>query len=433
MRHPATASALVLALLSGFVLAQLWSLDPIRLRSIPAVPSAQIEAISLAFYDGVNIYLDEGDDNALRERMHPAFVSHQSGTTATGNLEGFLQQLDTIRRFYPGIHLTAEVTPLSSSAASVALSWNTISRHDFAEIEIDPGDLIGRLDLLQIERGLIVERWSSAAIVGQLDAFPALSIELPIALNTMVARVRQIPLQGDYEPNTSQFGNLLLIDLSGETFLEVLHRGATESMVWKADRGQATEPAPIEGGTPVALDQLDAVFLPAGTTFRMWDSGDQDATLIVLEFGPPVFTVEQPTGRLLADVRTTLWSGIELKNVGTRLHLSFGRAELLPGTTLSSPIVDGIELTWVTSGLLDMTGSRGETRMRAASGLRSQLIEGQAVLEAGDTGAAGPGADVTYQVNSEASSTVWFFSLVAAPHRPATDATPTPIPSRNIS
>ncbi len=71
MRHPATAIALVLALLSGFVLAQLWSLDPIRLRSIQAVPSAQVEATTLAFYQGVNDYLKDGNDSRAARDAAP--------------------------------------------------------------------------------------------------------------------------------------------------------------------------------------------------------------------------------------------------------------------------------------------------------------------------------------------------------------------------
>ncbi len=106
---------------------------------------------------------------ALRGTLHPKFVNHQPGGSTNGNDQGFFQQLDSIRRFYPGIQIEPHVTPLSSSAASITLSWNTVTRHDFAGIGIDPVDLIGRLDLLRIERGLIVERWSSAVLTGQLD------------------------------------------------------------------------------------------------------------------------------------------------------------------------------------------------------------------------------------------------------------------------
>ena len=139
------------------------------MRTIQAVPSAQVEATTLAFYQGVNDYLEDGNDSALRGTLHPKFVNHQPGGSTNGNDQGFFQQLDSIRRFYPGIQIEPHVTPLSSSAASITLSWNTVTRHDFAGIGIDPGDLIGRLDLLRIERGLIVERWSSAVLTGQLE------------------------------------------------------------------------------------------------------------------------------------------------------------------------------------------------------------------------------------------------------------------------
>ena len=184
----------------------------------------------------------------------------------------------------------------------------------------------------------------------------------------MVARVRQLPLQGDHELNFSRFGHVLLIDLSGEAVLEVIHPASMPVMVWKRHRGRVASSAVVEVGRSVVLGQMEAVFLPASTTFRMWDAGDQDAQLIALEFGPPVSSEIPTSGPLLADLRTTLWSGIKLKGVGNHLILSFGRAELLPEATLSNPEVGGIELTWVTDGALDMAGSRGEARVRVASG-----------------------------------------------------------------
>ncbi|MEZ4531072.1 MAG: hypothetical protein R2855_08575 [Thermomicrobiales bacterium] len=442
MYHRATAVALMLALLSGFALAQLWSLDPVRLRSIQSVPSSQVEATTLAFYQGMNDYLDSGSDDALRKMLHPAFVSHQSGGLATGNEKSLFQQLDAIKQHFPGLRIEPRITPISGTAASVTLDWNHAARTEFAGIVVEPHELIGRLDLLRIERGLIVERWSSAVLAGQLDTFPALSLTLPVALDTLAARVRQIPLLGDHEPTASRFGHLLLIDLSGDAFLEVTDPASIPAMIWKQHRGRVADPAPVEAGAVVALGQMDAVFVPAGATFRMWDAGDQNAALIALEFGPSISGETRPKGSLLADLHTTLWSGIELKKTGDRLTLSFGRAQLLPESTIANPEVGGIELAWVASGEIDITRSWGEVRMRAASGLRSQLIDNHGVLRADDTSAAGPGANVSYQADETLASTVWIFSLVATPDPPDTDAEgtpaapaalPTPPPPRNIS
>lgn len=440
--HRATAFALILALLSGFTLAQLWSLEPLRLGTIQSIPNSQVEATALAFYQGINAYLENGSGRELRRLLHPDFVSHQPGGPTSGNVDSLLQQFDSIKRHFPGLRIEPRITPVGSTAVSVSLAWDPMAPFDIAGIEIEPADLIGRLDLLRIERGLIAERWSSAVLVARLDAFPALSIELPFALQTMVARVRPIPLQGDYEPTFSQQGHLLLIDLSGDAFLEVIGPASTPAMIWKRHQGRIADPAPVTAGMRVKLGQMDAIYLPAGAIFRIWDAGDQDAELIALEFGPPISGGIHGNGPLLTDLRTTLWSGVELAEVSDRLTLSFGRVELLPESTITSPNVSGIELACITSGTITMTGSHGEARVRAASGLRSQLVEGHAVLSAGDVSAASPGSRISYHATGTHSSTAWFFSLVAEPDQPRAEATGTPAgptvaptspPPRNIS
>ena len=222
MRHAATAISLCMALISGMVLAQAWALDPMRSPAIPAVTSSDVEETASNFYQAVNTYLDGGDDAALRRILHPDFVTYHSGSSVAGNGADFMQQLDSIRHLYPGIQLAAEVVYLGNNAASVSLSVSNQQGGEFAGIGIDPVDLIGRLDLVRIERKLIVERWSSATLAGDLDAFPAYSIDLPIAIDTLVARVQQISLDGASEPTINQFGNLLLIVQSGEVSLNVM-------------------------------------------------------------------------------------------------------------------------------------------------------------------------------------------------------------------
>jgi hypothetical protein len=137
--------------------------------------------------------------------------------------------------------------------------------------------------------------------------------------------------------------------------------------------------------------------------------------VLALEFGPPVSgEVSPPSPPLVGELEETLWSGISLNGVGDQLTLSFGRATLLPQATLSSPDVEGMELTWVGSGSIEMAASSGTTRLRDASGVRSQPNDGHALLQAGDAGAAGPGSDITYRATGNTSATVWFFSIVPA-------------------
>jgi hypothetical protein len=439
MRHAATAISLCMALISGMVLAQVWALDPTRSPTIPAVTSSAVEETALTFYQAVNTYFDGGDDAALRRILHPDFVTYHSGSSVAGNGADFMQQLDSIRHLYPGIQLAAEVVYLGSNAASVSLSVSNQKGGAFAGIGVDPIDVIGRLDLVRIERKLIVERWSSATLAGNLDAFPALSIELPIAIDTLVARVQQISLDGASEPTINPFGHLLMIAQSGQAYLDVMDPAKSSAVIWRVSQGRVAGPTPIEPTMTVTLGQMEAVFVPAGTRFRMWDSGSQDAALTVLEFGPAVSGDIPSTPPLLDALGETLSSGISLTGVGDRLTLSFGQATLPPQATLSSEQVKGLELTWVSGGSIEMAASSGAARVRDGSGVRSQLDGGHALLQAGYAGAAGPGSEVTYRATGNTSATVWFFSLVPTGVETSENeaGAPTPIPTappvRNVS
>ncbi len=412
MRHAATVISLCMALISGMVLAQVWALEPMRSPAIPAVTSSDVEETTSNFYQAVNSYLDGGDDAALRRILHPDFVTYHSGSSIAADAADFMQQLDSIRHLFPGIQLAADVVYLGNNAASVSLSLSNQQGGEFAEIGIDPVDVVGRLDLVRIERKLIVERWSSVTLAGELDAFPALAIDLPIAIDTLVARVQQISLDGASEPTLNQFGHLLMIVQSGEVSLNVMDAGSISTVIWRVNQGRVAGPTPIERTMTVTLGEMEAVFVPAGTRFRMRNSGTRDADLLALEFGPPVSGDIPPTPPMLEALGETLSSGIPLTGVGDRLTLSFGHATLLPQAALSSQQIKGMELTWIASGSIDMAASSGAARVRDASGVRSQLQEGHALLQAGDAGAAGPGSEVTYRAAGNTSATVWFFSLV---------------------
>jgi hypothetical protein len=433
MRHAAIVTSIVLTLMSGFVLSQLWALEAPSSRSIPvAADPHQIEATALGFYQAVNAYLGSGDDASMRRMLHPGFVTNQPGSSWAGTTEDFLRHLDSVRRLYPSIQLEPEAASLGNNIASVTLSVSSQQRREFAGIEIDPIEVVGRLDVVRIERGLIVERWSSAPLAGQLEAYSSLSIDWRFASNTLATRVQEFSLENASEPVTNSFSHLLVIVKSGQALLDVTSQADIPAMIWRVQHGRAVPAAPIEPEMTVTLDSMETVYLPAGTEFRIWDSRNLGTSLIALEFGPPFSREIQQRAPLFEDLAGTLWSGIELEGVGNRLTLSLGHAALLPQATLSSREVEGMELTWVTGGSLEMASSSGEARVRKAGGTRSQLIDGHALLQAGETAAAGPGSNITYQVSGDTQATAWFLSLVPAdPGGAEMTPIPTPAPGPN--
>jgi len=444
MRHAAIVFSILMTLMSGFVLSQLWALEPASSRPIQAMTSSQVEETALDFYQAVNAYLDGGDDASLRRILHPGFATHQSGSSWAGTAEELLHHLDSVRLLYPGIQLEPDAISLGSNTASVTLSVSSQQRLEFAGIGIDPVEVVGRLDVMRIERGLVVERWSSAPLAGQLEAYPAISIDLPFTVNTLVARVKEVPLEGASEPTINHARHLLLIVKSGEAFLDVTRQSAIPTipaMVWRSNHGHVAAATPIEPKMTIALNPMEAVFLPAGTRFRMWDSSNRDTTLIALEFGPPMSPEIPSSAPLVTALGRTLWSGIELEGVGDRLTLSLGSARLLPNSMLSSGATVGMALTWVTSGSIEMSAGGGEARVRKAGGTRSQLTDGHALLLAGESAAAGPGSTIRYLTSCNEPATAWFFSIVLASVDDASvesasstpDPTPAPPPNRTLS
>jgi len=412
LRYTATALSLCIALVSGIVLALSWGQPPFYSSSIQAGTGSDVEETASAFYQAINTYLDGGDDASLRRILHPDFVNHDPGGAAGGNADTFLRQLDSIRALHVGIQLAPVVMYVGNNAASVSLSLSDRQKRQFVGIDIDPVEVLGRLDLVRIERGLIIERWSSAPLAGELDPYPARSIDLPISIHTLVARVQLLSLDGASGPMTNPFEHLLLIAQSGEVELDVMGSSPIPSVIWSLEQGRVLNPAPIEPGATVTLEPMEAVLLPAGTQFRMWESPHERVELIALEFGPPVSGDVLATQPLLDALGETRWSGISLTGVGDRLTLSLGRATLLPQAMLSSEDVEGTELIWVGDGSIELAVSGGDARIHDASGVRTQLDDGHAQLQAGDVGAAGPGSNIAYRATGNTSTTVWLFSIV---------------------
>ncbi len=431
MRHATIVTSIVLTLMSGFVLSQLWALETPRSPSIQAVPDPKAEETAAAFYRGVNLYLEHGDDASIRRLLHPDFATHQPGSSWSGTSDDLLSHLDTVRQLAPGMQVEAESVSLGIDMVSVTLSVDNGQFGTFADIRIDSVELFGTLEFLRIERGMIIQRWSTAPISGQLKIYPSLSIDLPFSMNTMISRVQKLHLTPASEPISNPVRHLLLIVTEGDAFLNVASSKTTSAMIWQSSEDQIAEPIPVATDVAVALEPLEAVFLPANTDFRIWGANNRGATILALEFGPPIF--ETAGDHANTALSGTVWSGIKLKGVGNRVTLSFGHALLQPGSTLASEDVEGIELSWVAGGSIDVTGSDGEIRVRKSSGARTQLIDGRAQIEVGEASAAGLGSDITYQNRGDIPATAWFFAIVPAssPVSPndaaATPAGPTPI------
>ncbi len=411
MRNVTFAATIVLTFLSGIVLSQLWSLEPMSVQPIPAGTGPEFEAAAAHFYDTINLYLEGGSDADVRRLLHTDFVTHQTGSAWAGSSEDFLQRLDSIRRFHPGIQLQAEPVALGDNTVSVALTTSNQHTRRLADFGITPLDVVGQLDLVKVDRGLIAEHWSTAPVAGQLHAYPDLSFDLPFASYRLVTRVQQITLGSSTEAMVSFTRHMLFIVTAGKAVLVVTKPAALPAMHWQERVTGPITASPVESASTIYLHPMEAVFLPAGTTFQLWESAVENTHLIALEFGSPASERASSTAPLLASLGETLWSGVTLEGVGKRLTISFGHVSMLPKTALSRQGVTGVELAWMAQGTLEIASAGGDAKVRKASGTRSQVVDSSSMLTAGDASAAGPGTQTRYLNSADEPATVWFISV----------------------
>ncbi|MGE3796818.1 MAG: hypothetical protein AB7G88_03175 [Thermomicrobiales bacterium] len=440
MRHTAIIISILLTLMCGFVLRQLWAMEPVNPGAIPAAPDPQIEETAKRFYLAVNDYLDGSDDIAIRNALHRDFVAHQSGSARTGTADDYLDQLESVRQLFPGIQVTPEVASVGNNIASVTLSANTRELAGFAGMRIDAEDLIGRIEFLRVERGLIIDRWSSAPIAGHLDAYSAHSIDLPFSVDSVISRVQEVTLDGFSSLKVNHLRNILLLVTAGEARVAVTEQAVSPAVTWRWGAYSGGQTETIGPGSSLSLYPMDAISLPGGTAINVWDSGDATTSLIALEFGAPLPRAISTTSSFDAFLADTLWSGIELENIDDHLTLAFGHATLLPLSVLTNERVNGVELMWVAEGSVDLAGAGGETRLRNAGGNRFHMSGGWAALAAGESAATDEGSSIRYQISGSAPASLWFFSIVPSTGSvgtsdDASDADPTPhaAPVRNPS
>lgn len=412
MRTIALPITVVLIVLTAYLLNQLWTIEPLKRQSTAVGTSTEDNEAAERFYRAINTYLDEGEDEALRRQLHPEFATHQTGSDWSGTDADLLDRLASIRSFFPGIQLEPEFVVLTNGSVSVALKANVRNPSEFAGFAVQPSDLFGRLDLVRIERGLVAEHWSSAPLAGQFAAYTPLSIELSVPIGTQIARIQEAPLDSTSTPMISYSSHMLLIVTSGRAFLDVTKQTTQPVMVWQQAVGMAAVPEPVDAAATVTLEPMDAVFLPAGTAFRLWDSIAATTNLIVIEFSRSISLPSSTEAPLLQALEETLWSGVSLSSEEASLTISFGQAVLLPQSTLLNPDTAGLDLAWVVGGSLEIAELGGETRVRKESGPRTQLIGGHALLTAGDAAASGPGSDVSYLNTGSTPAIAWFVSLV---------------------
>src|SRR5688572_9290932 len=104
MARTARAIALMLMLLTGVVLGQLYRLDSPGAATIPAANPLALQTAE-RFYAAVNSLLETGDPSALRGTLHDRFVDRASDHESPASAGELEDQLLALRQSLPGIRV----------------------------------------------------------------------------------------------------------------------------------------------------------------------------------------------------------------------------------------------------------------------------------------------------------------------------------------
>lgn len=158
MQRLSFALLFAIVLLAGFTVRLVFD-RPVASGPVAGHP-ADIETAH-AFYRALNEVLSGGDTDALSALLAGSFMEHEVGSGAMQPAEAFLSDVQTIARLAPGMRLEVDsIEPLGSSLI-VQVHQSRAAPAQVAGLAIEPSMDGGSFDVLRIERGKVVDRWTA--------------------------------------------------------------------------------------------------------------------------------------------------------------------------------------------------------------------------------------------------------------------------------
>ncbi len=412
--------AIILGLLMGLVIGQLMTPS----LEVPPSSSARdrsTEGAAVAFYAAMNRYLELGDPALLDGVLDSGFVDH-SAIGPDQDAEGLVRYLSAMRATYPDMRMNvAGMTPRDDVVAvAVATTGGTAA---IAQSLIpDRAPSHSGYEQLRILNGKVAERWASQTLPPQHELVA--SMELGFMTGWFIqCTMEQLVLTPDASLPQWHHAPTLLIASSGTVAIEINPRDPAAS----PDpplllSGDFATPTALQRGAWFELGAESVILLPEDERYRIWNTSQQPATVIV------VSTQQQPPSVVFDSSQSALAdpngdahgpSSVGLLPMGTDpdrpYTLSLVRIAAAPGEHLPSHEVDGLEQLLVAAGALDVELHMGnlvftgpDVRTMVSPGDRRQLLPGERIT-------AESGAHLSYQVTGDQPATIWFVQLVRAP------------------
>ena len=382
MRRAVVPLALVLALASGVVLAE------VRLLVLAPTPSLKSDqsttdsaAVVHRFYAAVNAALSSGNPAPLRDAVGADFVDHAPRPGVGPDRAGLLRTVGALHAVDPSLRLT--VADVFAAGDRVAARVGPTGDGDaaFLGVPVPAGRLWDSVDVFRVAEGRVVEHWGDPA--SSVLLAPLAAVTVPVARPTRAAVTLE---RWAYAPDTAEMWAtgegfvILLVDAGTLTVaVDPTSEGAA-GVAQQGGDGLASGDRPVAPGATVRLAVGEAVVVPARALVALRDDGAAPAVALAVVAVAPVVRAGAeggPAGTGAPVARTALAGPPTAVGTGTpvtrtvlaggptavlpvgKATVALGRAALGAGTALPAHRVDVTEMAAVEAGVLAVTADGG--------------------------------------------------------------------------
>jgi quercetin dioxygenase-like cupin family protein len=385
MPRTATAIAIMLMLLTGIVLGQVYSLGSTRSLMAPvSYPDSRDTA--QRFYDAMNAGLESGDTTTLRSILHPDFADHAPLNVAPRTAQDLEDTLMALGQAYPGLRLATSGMVTHGPVVASQLTRIGVQHGTVEGIPLELTTPPAGYDVLRIENGRVIERWASLA-------FPhPPRVEAVASLD---------PLAPGISPRTPKLERLTLEPYTG---YEVDSHGGTiitvTSGMLNAHVTASTEQSPA-----VTLAARNSLAIPAHSQFQIKNADLAPATMLVLTIPPfdpgdirkddPAFSA-RPESLPAGISRELLMNGMSISPGQYLLAVTMLQMVIPAGTAIANHRVAESEMLLAIDGAIEVSVQEGALTLMSGPETTSNQ-SGALALSAGDGIAVPAGAELAWR------------------------------------
>jgi mannose-6-phosphate isomerase-like protein (cupin superfamily)/predicted ester cyclase len=390
----AILTALVLMLLTGLTVGQLHSLAPAK-QPLAAIPpaSAATSRTAVAFYDAIDVLLETGDTSSLRMAVHPGFANHSHLSEEPGAIDSLETWLLTIRESSPDLRLSVSEVVTQNDLIAVDLIQTGTPESTIAGLPVMFPQVSNGYELLRVENGLVIERWASPALPGQIDPSVAGFDEMAVSDSIREPRIERLELAHQATLSSAEHMGAILIVESGALNLSIPGLSHSELL----------EPGEIRT-------------IPPETRYNIWNRGQEPVSVIsltILQVNSNHYSTSQSNDIIeTGGVRRQLLAGgATIRPDHGPFQLQVGHALAAPGTAIPVHKINDLEMLLVTEGTVEATLEQGWAfSLSDLGGLKTE--KDVAIVGPDQAISAGFGTELSYEVTGNDPAEFWLITVM---------------------